>query len=145
MKPANAEKPGLPSLPKAVEAYLTAVRTKDIALLTHCFAGDALVHDESHDHLPQLKWLRTIADGRQFILRANDMTALLGAVRAGLGLAVLPQAIARDDKTLRQVATPTAVPSRDLWIVFHREVRHVAAIRAVIDHLTAILTEGSRR
>lgn len=104
-----------------------------------------LAHGEGQDHLPQQKWLRTIADGRDFILRANDLAALLGAVRAGLGVAVLPQAMADNDKTLRRVATPTAVPSRDLWIVFHREVRRAAAIRAVIDHLTAVISAGPRR
>ena len=104
---------------------------------------DFLGHDESEDHLPQHKWLRAIAGEREFTLRANDLTALLGAVRAGLGLAVLPKTLADHDKALKQVPTPTAAPSRELWLVFHRDVRRVPAIRAVIDHLTAII--GSER
>jgi DNA-binding transcriptional LysR family regulator len=100
---------------------------------------DFLGHDESEDHLPQHKWLKAIAGDREFTLRANDLGALLGAVRAGLGLAVLPQTLARHDKSLRQVPTSTAAPSRDLWLVFHRDVQRVPAIRAVIDHLVAIV------
>jgi DNA-binding transcriptional LysR family regulator len=100
---------------------------------------DFLGLDQSRDHLPQQKWLRTISGSRDFALRANDMTALLGAVRAGLGLAVLPQTLARRDKTLRQVTTSTPAPTRDLWLAFHRDVRRIPAIRAVIDHLIAIV------
>jgi DNA-binding transcriptional LysR family regulator len=115
--------------------YLSGRLAKDL---------DFLGHDESEDHLPQHKWLKTIAGDRGFALRANDLSALLGAVRAGLGLAVLPQALARDDKTLRQVPTSIPAPSRDLWLVFHRDVRGVPAIRAVIDHLAAILGGAHR-
>ena len=104
---------------------------------------DFLGHDESEDHLPQHKWLRAIAGEREFTLRANDLTALLGAVRAGLGLAVLPKTLAGHDKALKQVPTSTPAPSRELWLVFHRDVRRVPAIRAVIDHLIAII--GSER
>jgi DNA-binding transcriptional LysR family regulator len=103
---------------------------------------DFLGHDESEDHLPQHKWLRAIAGDREFTLRANDLGALLGAVRAGLGVAVLPQTLARHDKALRQVPTSTPAPSRDLWLVFHRDVQRVPAIRAVIDHLVAIIKGG---
>jgi DNA-binding transcriptional LysR family regulator len=115
------------------------------ALITHFIAPrlakdrDFLGHDQSRDHLPQQKCLRTISGGREFALRANDMTALLGAVRAGLGLAVLPQTLACRDKTLRQVTTSTPAPTRDLWLAFHRDVRRIPAIRAVIDHLIAIV------
>jgi DNA-binding transcriptional LysR family regulator len=98
-----------------------------------------LGHDESHNHLPQQKWLRTFAGDRAFSLRANDLMALVGAVRAGLGVAVMPRILARYEKSFREVATPTAVPSRDLWLVFHRDVKRVPAIRAVIDFLTTIV------
>lgn len=104
---------------------------------------DFLGHDESQDHLPQQKWLRTIAGNRELAIRANDLMALLGAVRAGLGLAVLPRSIAAADKTLRQVVTSAPAPSRDLWLVFHRDVARVPAIRAVIDYLVTIF--GSKR
>jgi DNA-binding transcriptional LysR family regulator len=70
------------------------------------------------------------------------MRMTLGAVRAGLGLAVLPQGLAQYDKSLRQVTTSIPAPSRDLWLAYHRDVRRSLAIRTVIDHLTA--TFGSR-
>jgi DNA-binding transcriptional LysR family regulator len=100
---------------------------------------DFLGQDEGRDHLPLHKWLRTIAGSREFALRANDMTALIGAARAGLGLAVLPHSLARRDTALKEVPTPIPAPTRDLWLVFHRDVGKVPAIRAVIGHLTEII------
>ena len=100
---------------------------------------DFLGLDESRDHYPQQKWLRTTTGARELTLRASDYTALIGAVRAGLGVAVLPQGMAHYDKSLKELATPTPAPSRDIWLVFHRDGAKAPAIRAVIDHLTAIL------
>jgi|SRR6266849_1903359 DNA-binding transcriptional LysR family regulator len=99
---------------------------------------DFLGFDESRDHYPQQKWLKTITGARELTLRASDYTALIGAARAGLGVAVLPQGMACYDKSLKELTTSTPAPSRDLWLVFHRDVGKAPAIRAVIDHLTAI-------
>ena len=38
------------TLPKAVTNYLAAFEGKDTELLAHCFADDALVHDEGPDY-----------------------------------------------------------------------------------------------
>jgi DNA-binding transcriptional LysR family regulator len=73
------------------------------------------------------------------------MTALIAAVRAGLGLAVLPQGLADKDRSLRQAVTPTAAPTRDLWLVFHRDAARIPAVRAVIDYLVAIVGDETKR
>jgi DNA-binding transcriptional LysR family regulator len=99
---------------------------------------DFLGFDESRDQYPQQQWLKTITGARELTLRASDYTVLIAAVRAGLGVAVLPQGLVRYDKSLKQLTTPTPAPSRDLWLVFHSDVGKAPAIRAVIDHLTAI-------
>jgi DNA-binding transcriptional LysR family regulator len=111
---------------------------------------DFLGFDESRDHYPQQKWLKTMTGTRELTLRASDYTALIAAVRAGLGVAVLPQGLARNHKSLKALATATPSPSRDLWLVFHSDVGKAPAIRAVIDHLAAIFKNewagfGARR
>ena len=55
---------------------------------------DFLGLDETRDHAPQQKWLRTITGDRKLTLRASEYMTLIGAVRAGLGVAVLPQGMA---------------------------------------------------
>jgi DNA-binding transcriptional LysR family regulator len=105
-------------------------------------ARDYIGYDDSLDHLPQQRWLKMLAGDRDLALRSNDLVNLLTAARAGLGLAVLPCLMARAYPDL--VSVPTRLPplSRELWLVFHRDIGRVPAVRAVIDRITAIMTEA---
>jgi DNA-binding transcriptional LysR family regulator len=105
-------------------------------------ARDFLGYDDSLDHLPQQRWLKTLAKDRTFALRANDIATLMTAARAGLGLAVLPCIMARREPDL--VSVPTRLPplTRELWLLFHRDIGRSPAVRAVIDRITAIMTDA---
>ena len=54
----------------------------------HAFAF--IAYDSSMDDAPQQKWLRTIAAGRETVLRTSDLENQAAAARTGVGLAVLP-------------------------------------------------------
>jgi DNA-binding transcriptional LysR family regulator len=101
---------------------------------------DFLGYDDSLDHLPQQRWLKMLAGDRGLALRSNDLAILLTAARAGLGLAVLPCMMARGVPDL--VSVPTRLPplTRELWLLFHRDIGRSPAVRAVIDLITAITT-----
>lgn len=105
-------------------------------------ARDFLGYDDSLDHLPQQRWLKMLAKDRAFALRANDIATLMTAARAGLGLAVLPCIMARREPDL--VSVPTRLPplTRELWLLFHRDVGRSPAVRAVIDRITAIMADA---
>ena len=101
-------------------------------------AQEFLGYDDSLDHLPQQRWLKMLAGDRSLALRSNDLANLLTAARAGLGLAVLPCIMARGAPDL--VSVPTRLPplTRELWLLFHRDVGRTPAVRAVIGRITAI-------
>ena len=103
---------------------------------------DFLGYDDSLDHLPQQRWLKMLAGDRALALRSNDLANLLTATRAGLGLAVLPCIMTRGIPEL--VSVPTRLPplTRELWLLFHRDVGRSPAVRAVIDRITAITTSA---
>jgi DNA-binding transcriptional LysR family regulator len=103
---------------------------------------DFLGYDDSLDHLPQQRWLKMLAGDRGLALRSNDLSNLLTATRAGLGLAVLPHMMACGVPEL--VSVPTRLPplTRELWLLFHRDVGRSPAVRAVIDRITAITTSA---
>jgi DNA-binding transcriptional LysR family regulator len=112
--------------------------------LARCGEGaqDFLGYDDSLDHLPQQRWLKMLAGERALALRANDLTTLLTAVRAGLGLAVLPCIMARGEPDLVRVPTRLPPLTRELWLLFHRDIGRAPAVRAVIDRITAISTSA---
>jgi DNA-binding transcriptional LysR family regulator len=101
-----------------------------------------LGYDDSLDHLPQQRWLRMLAGDRALALRANDLSTLLTAVRAGLGVAVLPCIMASSQPDLVRVPTQLPPLTRELWLVFHRDVGRSPDVRAVIDRITEITTHA---
>ena len=103
---------------------------------------DFLGYDDSLDHLPQQRWLKSLAGNRGLALRSNDLANLLTAARAGLGLAVLPCIMTRGIPELIGISTPLPPLTRELWLLFHRDVGRSPAVRAVIDRITAITTSA---
>ena len=106
-------------------------------------AQNLLGYDDSLDHLPQQHWLRMLGGDRALALRANDLSTLLTAVRAGLGVAVLPCIMASGQPDLVQVPTPSPPLTRELWLLFHRDVGRSPDVRAVIDCITSIMANAS--
>ena len=103
---------------------------------------DFLGFDNSLDHSPQQRWLKMLAGERGFTLRSNDLANLWTAARAGLGLAVLPCIMARSAPELVSIPTQLPTLTRELWLLFHRDVGRTPAVRAVIDHIIAIMTKA---
>src|SRR5215510_15139709 len=107
-------------------------------------AHDFLGYDESLDHLPQQHWVKRLAGDKGFALRSNDLTNLMTAARAGLGLAVLPCSMAQTEPDLVRVPTRLPPLTRELWLVFHRDVGRTPAVRTVINRITEI-TAAARK
>ncbi len=94
------------------------------------------------DHLPQQQWLRKIAGERPVVFEASDLASQHAAVRSGVGVAALPCFLAAHDTVLVQLAAETPAPVRELWLVVHADLRRAPAIRAVMDFVTALVTES---
>jgi DNA-binding transcriptional LysR family regulator len=105
---------------------------------------DFLGYDESLDHVPQQRWLKSLAGDRPFVLRSNDLTTLMTSARAGLGLAVLPCVMARQEADLVEVPADPPPPHRELWLLFNRDVGRAPAVRAVINRITEITTAARK-
>lgn len=73
------------------------------------------------------RWLLTSPDGTEQAvpvrgpLRSNNLSAILAAVRAGMGLAILPRYVAREslaDGAVQEVLADHRLPTQDLHAVF---------------------------
>jgi DNA-binding transcriptional LysR family regulator len=100
-----------------------------------------IAYDDSMDDAPQQKWLQTIADGSEIVLRTNDLENQAAAARTGLGLAVLPHFLGEPDPTLERYNAAPAPPSRDVWLLVHRDLRQAPLVRAVMEFLTDCIKE----
>jgi DNA-binding transcriptional LysR family regulator len=85
---------------------------------------------------PQMaRWLADNADRHAIGYRSNSMLNQARAVRAGLGLAVLPCFLGDSDPRLRRVAAPLPELDTELWLLTHPDLQRTARIRALLDLL----------
>lgn len=102
--------------------------------------GHALISwDAPMELLPEMTWLLMRADRQDVILRLSSATAMQEAAIAGAGIALLPDFMAKPE--LVELVGASQLPTRDVWLVMHEDLRHAAAIRAVADHITRIARE----
>jgi DNA-binding transcriptional LysR family regulator len=72
----------------------------------------------------------------------NHISEHLIAVRAGVGVAGLPCFIGDGDHDLVRVGEDVPPFARDIWLVVHRDLRKNAAVRAVMDFATVVVSEN---
>jgi DNA-binding transcriptional LysR family regulator len=105
---------------------------------------DFLGYDDSLEHVPQQRWLRSVCGARKLAFRSNDLHTLHNAAAAGLGLAVLPRYLGDPDERLQRVAVDPAPDSRDLWLLIHPDLRRSPRFRTVFDHIVSVVGAEQR-
>ena len=97
-------------------------------------------YPEEQGHLGTAVWLdqQIKADGGKVALRASNLTMRIEAVRAGVGVALLPCYAGDSDPLLERLSPPVGELAADYWVVVHRDLRRAACVRAVIDWVQAL-------
>lgn len=90
------------------------------------------------DGTPNQLWLKQLAGHRPMVLRSNDLVTQCAAAGAGLGIAVLPDFLARITAPGLVEAEPGSF-RRDAWIAYHRDLRGAPQIKATATLLAACL------
>jgi DNA-binding transcriptional LysR family regulator len=104
--------------------------------------GHALIGGEGAiADLPPVRWLAAAAPEAQVVWRANTLTSLHSAVRAGLGLSILPCMIGARDPELVPCFPPPPELDSEMWIVTRPELRDDPCVRALMALIAERLTE----
>lgn len=101
--------------------------------------------DEVNAALPEAMWLASRFPRARIAFRANTQLAQADAARAGAGIALLPDFLARSDTQLVRCALEPAHPPRELWLLMRGEDRRDAAVRLVCDHILEVLRDEIER
>lgn len=86
--------------------------------------------DDSLAHLAAARWLAAHIPPERVALKANTLIAVRDAVRAGMGLGILPCFLGDAARDLRRVQPPFAEPASGLWLVTHPDLRQLGRVRA---------------
>ncbi|WP_054110543.1 LysR family transcriptional regulator [Brevundimonas sp. AAP58] len=103
-----------------------------------------LIYDDSYGRMSELDWVAAAGLERAVAMRTPSTRGLLTATVAGAGIAILPALYALR-AGLIAVPTPFAIPPRTAWLITHRDIRRLPAVRTahawVVQTFTAMLKE----
>jgi DNA-binding transcriptional LysR family regulator len=95
-----------------------------------------LTYTSAFDMLQDAKWFQLVRQSAATALETNSTHALMGAVLAGVGVAVLPRFVAKMHDDL--VAVSDDVAALDVWLITHPEFRRDPKVRATATFLKGI-------
>jgi len=98
-------------------------------------SADWIGPDESMTYPAFDRWLRTEGLVDRCRIRVNTVYGMLSAVKAGLGLSVLPCYLGDNDERLLRVGREIPSMSADLWTLAHPDLRKTERVRIFLDHV----------
>ncbi|UVK51468.1 LysR family transcriptional regulator [Mesorhizobium sp. AR02] len=100
-----------------------------------------LTYEDGMAYLPQARWIAGVSrkDGHAPLV-VNDAEPLLHAILAGLGRSLLPCIVADQMTGLTRLPEDGhPFPARELWLLTHPDLRHLARIAAVTAWIEATI------
>jgi DNA-binding transcriptional LysR family regulator len=107
--------------------------------------GHQLVdYDDSYAYKAAITWFRQRTRGARPVVRLNTTHGHASAIAAGLGVGPLPCWMGDAIPTLARVL-PEHSLDQEVWLVLHRDLRHVARMRAVCEFFVRELKRAAPR
>jgi DNA-binding transcriptional LysR family regulator len=89
--------------------------------------------DSAFQDFPDAAWLRKKLPKARVAFGSNSREAQARMCAAGVGLAVLPAPLGDACTALEVVDLGGMPPGRDVWVGFHRDLRRLGRLRALVD------------
>jgi DNA-binding transcriptional LysR family regulator len=104
---------------------------------------DVVGYHTSLSAMPASGWLDKHAAGSAIVMRTRDMADALSAAQSGVGLAVLPCLLGDMEPTVKRL-TPQVLTTQDLSLVYPREFKGSASMRAAIAFVKTVVRQHAR-
>lgn len=98
-------------------------------------AGQSVIGWNSTASAAAAAWLTDNVSISAFAYRSNSLINQLMAVKAGVGLALLPCYLGDLEPDIERVLEPPDELTRELWLITHKDLRNTARVRAFFDHV----------
>jgi len=110
----------------------------------HGIAGhDALMFAATRDFRYENDWFEPLVTDANVVMRSDSVSSIYAATIAGLGIGLLPRAIAEHSARLVRIVTSTSPKPRVIWQTVHRDLRGTARVRAVMEFFESVLVPPS--
>jgi len=104
----------------------------------HPEAGDGtgarlISMDEAFSDMPDVGWLQRLLPRADTVMRSNSRDVQAALCANGAGLAVLPRPLGDSLAVVELVDLGEPPPGRDTWVGYHRDMKRLARLRALLD------------
>lgn len=89
--------------------------------------------------LPENSWLLDHAAPDNRILQSDSTSSRLRATLSGLGISIQPCILADANPSLIRILEHAPLPGHEVWITYHRDLRHILRVRVTVDFLISLL------
>jgi DNA-binding transcriptional LysR family regulator len=99
-----------------------------------------VTYTEEQAHYVSARWLdqHIATTGGRVVLRASSLAMRAQAIRAGVGVGLLPCYAGDSDRLLERATDPVPELTADYWVIVHRDLRRAACVRAVIEWISGL-------
>ncbi|MGN2253574.1 LysR family transcriptional regulator [Frateuria sp. GZRe12] len=105
-------------------------------------AGVGLITmDTTFSDMPDVAWLQRMLPSARVVFRSNARAVQARMCLRGAGVAVLPCPLGDALDGLQRIDLGEEPPTRDTWIGYHRDMRRLARLRALLDIVIARLAD----
>ena len=103
-------------------------------------AGNALISlDAAFAGTPDDSWLHAMLPKARTAFRSNSRDVQARMCAQGMGIAVLPIPLGDATAGIERIDLGAEPPGRDTWVGYHRDLRRLARLRALLDLVIARL------
>lgn len=109
-----------------------------------CGAGDGhtlISMDSAFGSLPDVEWSKRMLPNARITFGSNNRGVQARMCAEGCGFAVLPCPLGDATPGIRRIDLGEAPPGRDVWLGYHRDLRRVARLRALLDATIEALSD----
>lgn len=101
-------------------------------------AGDGtgvglITMDVAFANMPDVAWLQRMLPNAHVALRSNARAVQARMCARGAGIAVLPRPLGDSFTGLQRIDLGEEPPTRETWLGYHRDMRRLARLRALLD------------
>ncbi|MDR9779554.1 LysR family transcriptional regulator [Rhizobium redzepovicii] len=89
--------------------------------------------DQAFGDMPDAGWLQRLLPRVEIVMRSNSRDVQAALCANGAGLAVLPRPLGDSLAAIELVDLGEAPPGRDTWVGYHRDMKRLARLRALLD------------
>lgn len=114
-----------------------------LAMQQDSAAAGLILMNTAQSHFPDVAWLLEHFPRSRRVFTSTSRAIQAQMCLQGMGVAVLPQPLGDMTPGLQRIDIAGAPPSREIWVGYHQDLRHMDRLRAMLDIADSLLADGN--